>query len=162
LLNSSKFCMVSEAMDSFVDIHKYRVSIAYEEATRSSLKSHRKEPQLYSAYQTRSEKLHLLEGSNLASQMFLLRLKEVNQQMVREVVRFVVEQEVEVVAEVEVDSKILSRFVKSVVKLDTESISVTTDLINLLLPDPSWYIDSGATNHITPNFNNLSINNEYR
>ena len=26
----------------------------------------------------------------------------------------------------------------------------------------NWYIDSGATNHITPNFNNLSISSEYR
>ncbi|KAL5848350.1 hypothetical protein ACOSQ4_006363 [Xanthoceras sorbifolium] len=28
--------------------------------------------------------------------------------------------------------------------------------------DPSWYVDSGATNHITPDFSNLSINNEYK
>ncbi|TXG59477.1 hypothetical protein EZV62_014050 [Acer yangbiense] len=28
--------------------------------------------------------------------------------------------------------------------------------------DPNWYIDNGATNHITPDFNNLSINSEYR
>ncbi|KAI9161720.1 hypothetical protein LWI28_020105 [Acer negundo] len=28
--------------------------------------------------------------------------------------------------------------------------------------DPQWYIDSGATNHITPDLNNLSINSEYR
>ncbi|KAL5743425.1 hypothetical protein ACOSQ2_026541 [Xanthoceras sorbifolium] len=30
------------------------------------------------------------------------------------------------------------------------------------IADPSWYVDSGATNHITPDFNNLSISNEYR
>ncbi|KAL5758821.1 hypothetical protein ACOSP7_021432 [Xanthoceras sorbifolium] len=28
--------------------------------------------------------------------------------------------------------------------------------------DPNWYVDSGATNHITPDFNNLSINSEYK
>ncbi|KAL5831806.1 hypothetical protein ACOSQ4_017160 [Xanthoceras sorbifolium] len=28
--------------------------------------------------------------------------------------------------------------------------------------DPSWYVDSGATNHITPDFNNLSFSNEYK
>ncbi|KAL5745388.1 hypothetical protein ACOSP7_026534 [Xanthoceras sorbifolium] len=30
------------------------------------------------------------------------------------------------------------------------------------IADPNWYVDSGATNHITPDFNNLSISNEYR
>ncbi|KAL5739017.1 hypothetical protein ACOSQ2_028197 [Xanthoceras sorbifolium] len=28
--------------------------------------------------------------------------------------------------------------------------------------DSSWYVDSGATNHITPDFNNLSLNTEYK
>ncbi|KAL5843241.1 hypothetical protein ACOSQ4_009199 [Xanthoceras sorbifolium] len=28
--------------------------------------------------------------------------------------------------------------------------------------DPAWYIDSGATNHITANLNNLSVKNEYK
>ena len=28
--------------------------------------------------------------------------------------------------------------------------------------DPAWYIDSGATNHITSNLNNLSIRSAYR
>ncbi|KAL5842030.1 hypothetical protein ACOSQ3_012633 [Xanthoceras sorbifolium] len=28
--------------------------------------------------------------------------------------------------------------------------------------DPAWYIDSGATNHITADLNNLSLKNEYR
>ncbi|KAL5787478.1 hypothetical protein ACOSP7_004427 [Xanthoceras sorbifolium] len=30
------------------------------------------------------------------------------------------------------------------------------------IADPSWYVDSGVKNHITPDFNNLSISNEYR
>ncbi|GAA0165293.1 hypothetical protein LIER_43710 [Lithospermum erythrorhizon] len=29
------------------------------------------------------------------------------------------------------------------------------------IQDPSWYIDSGATNHITANLNNLSIYHDY-
>ncbi|KAL5834537.1 hypothetical protein ACOSQ4_014034 [Xanthoceras sorbifolium] len=28
--------------------------------------------------------------------------------------------------------------------------------------DSTWYMDSGATNHITPDFNNLVISNEYK
>ncbi|KAL5842084.1 hypothetical protein ACOSQ3_012687 [Xanthoceras sorbifolium] len=28
--------------------------------------------------------------------------------------------------------------------------------------DPSWYVDSGATYHITSNLNNLSLNSEYK
>ncbi|KAL5805043.1 hypothetical protein ACOSQ3_031843 [Xanthoceras sorbifolium] len=31
-----------------------------------------------------------------------------------------------------------------------------------IVADPNWYVDSGATNHITPDFNNLSINSEYK
>ena len=46
-------------------------------------------------------------------------------------------------------------------QVNNNSLKATTASASSVA-DPSWYIDSGATNHITPDINNLSTSHEYR